>query len=556
MTPSEHYLRGVPTGGASNPEQAQLIGDALKIHYFPTTTSKHSTCADGSPSAMYSNQAALDRDPRRHVFFVMGGGACLSDEDCQDVMHDEPYKLSSDSWPTSVRGQTILSSNAELNPIAHNYTHWILPYCSQDAFLGAGSTDTNGLVRAGSVHLTQALEYWLEQIALPPEEVIFVGTSAGALGVLNHLETILAAGRSAGASKTRIILDSPPLSIEDEEATPSTLSEYVVSHVNSTVHPMCLQVDEGGRPCCLSTHCMLRHDPFITKWSSEVGDEQLLLINSIYDPYETSKKVSSKGSLLGDYVRMALEVEHSGGERQGAIVETVNSLNARTRGAGTPKLAWVYTSCVMHGFLVHSTFDRETIDCDSGEMECRGDDTIGMRINDWLGASTDALVPRLILWNAPELWQTECVRGQSIRSVISDFVFDQSDDVTSGEEVFATSFGDTCVGPNCAESSTISPCHQFLEIEQSFQPLPPLMKWPLFLTFVVGSCVAFLLRFKPYLFVKPRKQQDDDKKTGDSNPLGVVGLSVRHGKKWLLQDVSFSLPPGEVTALCGRSGAG
>jgi len=541
----------------------------MRIHYFATET--HASCADGSPSAIYSNHDEIDRDPGRHVFFVMGGGACVGEADCQNVLNEMPYKVSSDTWPKSIEGMTILSSNSEINPLAHNYTHWLLPYCTQDAYLGTGSTDANGLIKTGSLHLTNGLRYWLEQIKAPPEELLIIGGSAGGLGILNHMEYIFDIGEAAGIKKMRIVLDSSPLSGID--ASPSAVVDYVHSHVNFSTHPSCRLNDEMGVPCCLSTHCMMRNDPSIAEWSKRLEDQRLLLINSMYDPYEISKdvKFDNYGSSIGDYVKRLSSIDSYGGKRQQQLLETVNQFNDReiATNSSTNKLVWVHTSCVMHSLLVPSSFDSETVDCYSGDKVCR-DNTVGVVSDIYRGQ-------KLIIWNSPDLWETECVNGQSIRSLLSDFVGEQGKLIGTGENKLFSTFGDVCIGPNCdASNRMISPCQQFLEIQDSFgAPVSLSAIWFMTILLVVGSILGYFVRFRPYLLVKQRKQgggytlasdnghdisdsSDDVEEMKEEATLAMKGLSVKDPahERWLLRDVSFSLPVGEVTAICGRSGSG
>lgn len=143
--------------------------------------------------------------------------------------------------------------------------------------------------------MQQALDYWSDQTKETfQEELIVVGSSAGALGVINHMRNILDKSRSSHVQELSIILDSSPLNVKDlydEVANNVAIVEYVDSYVNESVHPMCFKTDEEGTPCCLSTHCMLRNDHVIAQWSKQAYSQEresqrMLLINSVYDPFE------------------------------------------------------------------------------------------------------------------------------------------------------------------------------------------------------------------------------------------------------------------------------
>ncbi|CAB9525697.1 ATP-binding protein [Seminavis robusta] len=526
--------------------------DSLLMHHLG------SKCGDGSPAAIYSNQHAPGRDPSKHVFFVMKGSVCYTEADCQKVMQELPYKLSSKPWPPSVNGLSILSNNPVLNPVTHNYTFWMVPYCSQDAYLGSGTQDSNGIYKAGSVNLMHALQYWSRQKQDIPtiEKLLVVGSSAGALGVLNHLEEIRDTAQLANVKEMSIILDSSPLNgkdlLDDINHNSSTISEYLKAYVDPQVHPMCFETEPDGTPCCLSTHCILRTDPIIAQWSTETRGERMMLINSQYDPYEFSKMIQPPdGSSLSVYLQAMQKTYFVSGERAQRIAETASLLNGRPRPENaTNTMGWLTTSCVMHPFLVPANFDVQVVDCDAVDKACRNGTTVGSVADIYQGQN-------LIIWNDPEVWTTKCVIGESIQSLIQDFVMDKNP--PPSQELLVT-FGDDCNGPNCVSDKSnmsLSPCQQFLELEDTFVPLPRSLKWVIAGLVWVASLIGFFMRFKPYAFVrKPKMDTEDANK--ERVTLAMRNLNVYDSKKdnYILSNVSFSIPHGAITAICGKSGAG
>jgi hypothetical protein len=60
-------------------------------------------CGDGSPAGIYREDSLLDLNDgnkslvalgENHIIVFLGGGFCMSDQDCFENLKKEPYKLS------------------------------------------------------------------------------------------------------------------------------------------------------------------------------------------------------------------------------------------------------------------------------------------------------------------------------------------------------------------------------------------------------------------------------------------------------------------------------
>jgi hypothetical protein len=245
-------------------------------------------CADGSPAGIYSNrydaQSSNLPDQTKHVIVFEGGGACTSPEDCQAENLTEPYKFSSLFLPKEIKGDTILSEEDADENLLQNYTKWLVPYCTQDLFLGdITKGEIGGFVPSGSSVFRGAISHWKREVQKESiskegsggvDHLVVAGISAGAIGLLNHVGTVRDAAQEVGVGSVLYILDSPTISDRYDNANFAYAME---TYVDLTMHPLCdpanffseLYNEISDLPCCLSTHCMLRHDKRLSKFLAD-----------------------------------------------------------------------------------------------------------------------------------------------------------------------------------------------------------------------------------------------------------------------------------------------
>ena len=361
-------------------------------------------CSDGSPAGIYVEESSSPDDQwgsRDHVIVFSGGGGCTSPENCEEDYAKEPFKFSSAFNPTTIEGSTILSHDPSVNPM-HSYQKWLVPYCSQDFFLGDINKGSVGsFVHAGSLIFDEALEYWRDQVLLHAnvsqadvietsflENVVVVGISSGSIAVMNKVEAIQnVIGRTGGAKNLRILLDSPSV-MSDREYDKKDFREAMVTYVDLNEHPLCNPLHPYSRryvvgsalPCCLSTHCMLRHDVGLSRFllpesshSSNISlseREELLILDSAYDTFSilggTSFAENSQDEEHDDEDELTHEdtnslwyiVEYAGNRKTRAMATlALTKASAGLLGETSieqSRVMWVFTSCVTHTFLVPS----------------------------------------------------------------------------------------------------------------------------------------------------------------------------------------------------------
>ena len=171
-----------------------------------------------------------------------------------------------------------LGSGQKSNPTSHS---------------SADNNDTTTIIQAGSDHFSAVLQHWereiISQIQTETfttydnqnsfnqniEQLVIVGISAGAIGVLNHFEEVLLTARNVNVQSLRIILDSSAvLNGENQDESDIEFQAVMERVVDFNRHLLCHQSHDEFRnnrastlPCCLSTHCMLEHDPIHQSWS-------------------------------------------------------------------------------------------------------------------------------------------------------------------------------------------------------------------------------------------------------------------------------------------------
>ena len=148
-------------------------------------------CADGS-------QARLEyiANPASSIWVVHlpGGAFCRNLNECSEKLATGGERFTvSPLAAEDIVYHDYMSSDATLNPSLHSANRALLPYCSQDILAGAQPwNDTRTFPRTtGFFNIVQSLQQLFD--AFPaPTRVLFSGTSSGGMGMVAHLEALLA----------------------------------------------------------------------------------------------------------------------------------------------------------------------------------------------------------------------------------------------------------------------------------------------------------------------------------------------------------------------------
>ncbi len=159
-------------------------------------------CGDGSDYAFQIRLAPEGHPVENVVVQMQGGGVCIFPAQCASVGANL-FEALSDGPET----KGIMSNDELVNPFA-NWTKLYLPYCTQDVFIGGGTTEdftgTGGPVieRYGAINVRAALRYLRDVLWRELDEdsegyrndrinMLFGGTSAGGFGTLYNYHYVL-----------------------------------------------------------------------------------------------------------------------------------------------------------------------------------------------------------------------------------------------------------------------------------------------------------------------------------------------------------------------------
>lgn len=331
-------------------------------------------CADGSPAGIYREASSISNtiSETNHVLVFIGGGVCTSEENCKEkVESSEAFLFSSDFLPRAVKGHTLLSTNATENPIASDFTRWLVPYCSQDLFLGSVDPSMERqLARRGDDIFEAALRTMEDSFHNSTVDTLIVaGISAGSIGLMNHIESVQKVSQDANVTKLRMILDSPAIASANEAA--GDISSELEAMTDIERHPLCsssytqaFQSKElWNIPCCASIHCMLENDPVFQRLNQaedKDGRERLLLLDSLYDsiaivstvllsPTEVNSSTAPSGTLsISDVDASFSKMLEVAGARGREFTQSAYGSNSRLGDS----VLWAVTNAVTHPFLI------------------------------------------------------------------------------------------------------------------------------------------------------------------------------------------------------------
>ena len=546
-------LQSTPSEDTSkSPKDTGNESEFMRLQFFDPLI----PCGDGSPSGVYVEHNPKVQNSQNHVLVFLGGAACTNPQDCEKAYRMEPFKFSTDYYPSTLEGSTVLSRDPTINPTMHNYTKWMVPYCSQDFFLGDIKKGKVGnFTHAGSLIFDAALKYWQGQVrsnffpldstggSVVLDNVVVVGISAGAIGVMNKIDTIRTIINSEEDKiKTRnlkIILDSPSV-MSDLPHAGKNFKTAMVEYTNLSENPLCHPLNPFTRtfermsalPCCLSTHCMLRYDERLSSFydinwktggNNANNEEEILILDSAYDPVALMSSVDVSSDQDDDSstdITSALFVQlEIGGMRKSRGVETAafaKSMALQKMSQNItleefydqPRVKWIFSSCYQHTFLVPSSSVLE-LSCLYGNYEDEQFDYVCRDGGYSFVIETDSHY--FGVWRTPDTWDLAVFRDESIHEIVNNFVRGNfsgqlpSPVVLEGD-VALLSY-DTpdvidfrlqpCVGPNCREdtapSSTLPSCQAMIETANYFVPVPTgfVVVW-LFVLLIFLAATPFL----------------------------------------------------------------
>jgi len=155
-------------------------------------------CLDGSQPGFY-HRPGFGSGENRWLIHLKGGGWCHSPEDCATWV-STGYQAGSDNLPYNFTGKGIMSVNPIKNPNYFNWNIVYVDYCDGGSYVGykgepstwkdkygeKQTVYTRGSLVFKSVIKTLKFEHNMGSA----EDILLVGTSAGALGVMHQCENL------------------------------------------------------------------------------------------------------------------------------------------------------------------------------------------------------------------------------------------------------------------------------------------------------------------------------------------------------------------------------
>jgi len=143
-------------------------------------------CLDGTQSGYYFEPASAPANATNWVFFLQGGGACVTYADCKS--RSTTALGSSNYWgPTYSDGNNVLCNNTSVNPAWATWNHVFVPYCGGDVHAGQQTQPWNGLYFAGYLTVRQVFNQLIQQNSFSKAtNVLLSGESAGGIGTWVH----------------------------------------------------------------------------------------------------------------------------------------------------------------------------------------------------------------------------------------------------------------------------------------------------------------------------------------------------------------------------------
>ena len=270
------------------------------VLYRRFLNSSRALCNDGSRATFFIGAGST----AKWIVFFESGGLCASYTECnlRYLGENSTVLMTSKFMPEEVLGRDVLSEAVESNPAFHDYTRVLVPYCSSDLWLGrransrpfnfVNSSDVDNFHFLGHSIFRSVIEDLIATFGLSnAHELVLSGSSAGALGVLNHAQWVLerlAGLRGGKPPKISALLDSSWF-IDFHHSIQLRFSAKTFEMFNNT-SPACRDFTYGF-PCCVSMSCMMTRGYL----PAEVPAFSILSLYDLYMFASTLKRLENEG---------------------------------------------------------------------------------------------------------------------------------------------------------------------------------------------------------------------------------------------------------------------
>ena len=405
-------------------------------------------CNDGTDAMLY-----LDEDCGRQqdgwVVHFAGGGGCTDEQQCRERNRNMKTNIltSSRLLPGSITGRDILSADANENPKFHRYCHAFVPYCTSDYWLAsAPSSGPGNFSFLGATVFLSAVEYLIQEGMENTTEVVIVGSSAGAIGVLNSIPWLSGVLPHANLS---VIIDSGWFVNFNNTYQAIASADIVQKFINSSTSPLCQLVDSNGVPCCLIPTCIL-----LSQNLTISSPPPILVITSMYDSFLLSFALRRVTETLDEGVVSAAKAIYTVYAYGSALQTAAASVHA-----ALPHVSFFMPSCTQHIFLASSSLWEQ-----GGLLE---------------STSVNALIVQRYFeaFNPifPGLWNSVEIEDVSIKSIIHLWY-----NSTSGGSLFVE---DSCSGLFCTPY-----CKNLVKLLSGYSGYSEWWEWT---TLVLGLLVVY-----------------------------------------------------------------
>ena len=355
-------------------------------------------CNDFTPAGYF---ARIDPSITKWVVFLEGGGGCTTPQSCNErfivesvrerytstvnrsrvvnvtaawsAFQNSPLavtsKLMTSLWrfaPSTAKlsrswtidGEDLLSANMSENPDLYSYNHILIPYCTSDLWLQQSANyklalqsdfdftfnptaTSHQFTFRGAVVFRSVMADLMQRYNLGnASEVVFAGSSAGGVGVLNHAKWLH--DRLPATCRLSAVTDSSWF-IDFRDAITNEVTKMNINNLVKNKEIVSSCSDPSNPTTCLIAHQLLKD-------TSLYPNIPTLVVTSKYDLYILTRLLQQNRPTTIAVVDLLRTVSEFGGSMHSSLQSTSLSFK---------NLSYYSTSCFQHVYLAASSLSQQ-----------------------------------------------------------------------------------------------------------------------------------------------------------------------------------------------------